>query len=477
MPTPANAINESVSGIVGFAGSGFVSSPVTQHDVLVGGATSSTITSVGPGTALQVLQSGGAGSDPAYSTATYPATTTINRLLYSSSNNVIGQITAGANGVLISDNSSIPSWLANGTAGQVLTANTGAPPSWQAGGGGGTLNTLTPDSGTSPVLPTGGTITIAGSGSITTVGGTNVLTVGLTGLTNHAVLIGAGTATITKVGPSATSGQVLQSRGAASDPSFSTAVYPTTTTVSEILYSSSANVITGITSIADGVLITSNSGVPSFLSNGTTGQVLKATTGSPPSWGAAAGTGTVVGPASSTDRAIATWNGTGGTALFDNSSATITSAGIQRNTLQPAFQASQTVSAPNATGDGTNVIISFAFVGVDQGSNFSAGTTFTCPVTGIYQFFASVGFNNLSAGHVGGEAVLFVNGSRYTTLFLINPYASQSLSGVGTPFLFQNGIFLGKFTAADTIQIQTTVYGSTKTVTVSSSIFSGMLLC
>ena len=49
----------------------------------------------------------------------------------------MGQITAANDGVLISSNTGVPSWLANsGTAGWVLTANTGAPPSWQAASGG-----------------------------------------------------------------------------------------------------------------------------------------------------------------------------------------------------------------------------------------------------------------------------------------------------------------------------------------------------
>jgi hypothetical protein len=85
----------------------------------------------GTATANQVLLSGSS-TTPAWSTATYPATTTINQLLYSSSANTIGGITAAANGVLISSNSNVPSWLANSaTAGYVLTANSGAPPSWQ----------------------------------------------------------------------------------------------------------------------------------------------------------------------------------------------------------------------------------------------------------------------------------------------------------------------------------------------------------
>lgn len=49
------------------------SQTITQYDVLVGGATS-TIGSVGPGSAGQILRSGGNAANPAYSTATYPAT-------------------------------------------------------------------------------------------------------------------------------------------------------------------------------------------------------------------------------------------------------------------------------------------------------------------------------------------------------------------------------------------------------------------
>ena len=47
--------------------------------------------------------------------------------------------------------------------------------------------------------------------------------------------------------------------------------------------------------VNNGVLITSSSGIPSLLANGTTGQVLTATTGSPPSWsGSIAGFTSVV---------------------------------------------------------------------------------------------------------------------------------------------------------------------------------------
>lgn len=130
-----------------------------------------------------------------------------------------------------------------------------------------------------------GNINVLGDGSITTVGSTNTITAQLTGLTNHAVLVGAGTTTITKVGPTATAGQVLQSAGSGADPAFSTATYPATTTINQVLYSSAANTVGGITAANDGVLISSNAGVPSWLANsGTAGFVLTANTGAPPSW-------------------------------------------------------------------------------------------------------------------------------------------------------------------------------------------------
>ena len=129
---------------------------LTNHGVVIGQGTSALVATAA-GSAGQVLQSGGASADPTYSTATYPAvatgtgtimradgtnwvattatypaTTTVSQILYSSSTNVVGGITTANNGVLVTNNTGVPSLLANGTAGQVLTANTGAPPSWQS---------------------------------------------------------------------------------------------------------------------------------------------------------------------------------------------------------------------------------------------------------------------------------------------------------------------------------------------------------
>ena len=62
----------------------------------------------GTAVAGRMLQSG-ASSAPAWSTATYPAITNINRILYSSAANTIGQITTSLNGILVTDGSGVPS--------------------------------------------------------------------------------------------------------------------------------------------------------------------------------------------------------------------------------------------------------------------------------------------------------------------------------------------------------------------------------
>jgi hypothetical protein len=109
-------------------------------------------------------------------------------------------------------------------------------------------------------------------------------------ITQYSTLVGAASNLITNIGPSATSNQVFQSGGSSANPAWSTATYPATTTINQILYSSAANTVSGLATGNNGVLITSATGVPSLLADGTTGQVLTATTGSPPSWGAAGGT-------------------------------------------------------------------------------------------------------------------------------------------------------------------------------------------
>ena len=77
-------------------------------------------------TALQMLQSG-SNAAPSWSTATWPATTTVNQILYSSSANVIGGITATASGAMYTNATGVPAFAAL-TDGQVLVGSTAGYP-------------------------------------------------------------------------------------------------------------------------------------------------------------------------------------------------------------------------------------------------------------------------------------------------------------------------------------------------------------
>lgn len=60
------------------------------------------------------------------------------------------------------------------------------------------------------------------------------------------------------------SGTVLQGAGLGTASAYSTATYPATTTVSQLLYSSATNTVGGLATANSGVLTTSASGVPSI---------------------------------------------------------------------------------------------------------------------------------------------------------------------------------------------------------------------
>lgn len=155
----------------------------------------------------------------------------------------------------------------------------------------GALKTLTGNTG-GAISPTANNINTVGTGSITIAGSGSTLTTQLTGLTANSVLYGLGTATIGLVA-SGTTGQVLQTNTGAA-PTFSTATYPSTTTVSQILYSSSTNVVAGLATANSATLVTTNAGVPVFSGTMTNGQMIIGSTGATPVAGTITSTGGTV---------------------------------------------------------------------------------------------------------------------------------------------------------------------------------------
>ena len=166
------ASSQPVFGTAVVAGGGTGQTTLTNHGVLVGAATSA-ITQLAAGSAGQVLQSGGASADPAYSTATFPTTATgtgtllradgtnwvattstypntnaVSTLLYASSANVMAALATANYGILNTDSSGVPSITASPTIG----VNSGA-----------TLVTIASNSATALALDNGvahGTIPI-----------------------------------------------------------------------------------------------------------------------------------------------------------------------------------------------------------------------------------------------------------------------------------------------------------------------------
>jgi hypothetical protein len=113
--TPATALLQATSLTLGWTGQlgltrgGTAASLTASNGGIVYSNASTLAILAGTATARQMLQSG-ASTTPAWSTTTWPATTTANRILYSSATSVIGEITSANSSVLVTDGSGVPSF-------------------------------------------------------------------------------------------------------------------------------------------------------------------------------------------------------------------------------------------------------------------------------------------------------------------------------------------------------------------------------
>jgi hypothetical protein len=136
--TPATSLLQAVSLTLGWSG---------QLGVTRGGTGASSVGANGT-----LAQSNG--SIYTFTTATYPSTTTANRLLYSSATNTVSDLATANSATLITDASGVPSWTGSMTNGQILIGSTSATP---------VLGTITGTAGIT-VTNGAGTITISGGG-------------------------------------------------------------------------------------------------------------------------------------------------------------------------------------------------------------------------------------------------------------------------------------------------------------------------
>lgn len=189
-------------------------SGITQYNVQTGGAANA-LNNVAPSATSGVpLISQGAASQPIFGTAVVAGGGT-------------GAVSFTAHGVLLGEGTSPIGVTAVGTTGQVLTGVTGADPVWASPAA--SSISITGDSGGAltgnAFTFTGGTtgLTFSGAGTTETLTGTLVVSNGGTGratLTNHGLLVGAGTTAITQLA-AASNGQLpIGSTGA--DPVLAT---------------------------------------------------------------------------------------------------------------------------------------------------------------------------------------------------------------------------------------------------------------
>ncbi len=188
--TPTTALLAATSLTLGWTGQlgltrgGTAASLTASNGGIVYSTASAMAILSGTATAGQILRSGSSAA-PSWSTATYPATTTINQLLYSSAANVIGGLATTNGGILNADSSGVPSMTVSPTLGvqqttrgSLILANTAAgafPATIQSSNVATVATTLTlpPDAGSSgSVLSTNGSGTltwasVAGTGDVT----------------------------------------------------------------------------------------------------------------------------------------------------------------------------------------------------------------------------------------------------------------------------------------------------------------------
>jgi hypothetical protein len=256
-------------------------SPLTTKGDLIGYSTQNVRLAVGTTNGMILQVNSGAATGLAWSTATYPTTTTANQILYSSSTNTVAGLSTLAGGVLVTDASSVPQFLTNpSAAGKVLQSGNAAIPTWSTPtypSASGSSGLFLISNGTNNVYSTSTIPTSAGStaGKILVSDGTNYVlstpTFPNASASSGKIIISNGTNWIasTPTFPSAagTSGNVLTSDGTnwISSPSEGTGTVSPGLINQLAWYSAAGTTVGGLTIVNSAVLTTTSGGVPTWV--------------------------------------------------------------------------------------------------------------------------------------------------------------------------------------------------------------------
>ena len=483
-------------------------------------ATSGTVTSITAGTGITLT--------PSPITSTGSVALTIPVAIANGGTNATSF--AVTDGTVYFDGTRLVTVAATGSAGQILTSNgIGLAPSFQPGAG--STITISTDTGgpttSGSFTLNGGTtgLTTNAVGTTISLGGDLVVANGGTGratLTNHGVLVGAGTAAITQLAVGATNTVLLGNTAA--DPSFG-AVPNAALANSSITLSNGNNItvtgspvslggtasfnLTGTT--AHAVQIGNAGGSLTSIAVGTTGQVLTGVSGADPVWASPATSGTVTSitagtgitltpsPITSTGSialtvpVVVSSGGTGAITLTSNgvllgngtSPVTATAAGTTGQVLTgvtgsaPTFQspASSSISITGDTG-GALTGTAFTFAGGTTGLSFGgSGSTETLTFAGITANGGTVSLAtdattstiNVGTG-AGAKTSTFGSASSTSATTVQSGSGVLNVTATGGALTINSGTgALGISTDASATTVSFATGGAVKTVTLGST--------
>lgn len=434
------SLTTAVSGILPLANGGTNANLTASNGGIAWSNASQLQILLGTPTAQQMLQSGASGA-PAWSTATWPATTTANQLLYSSSTSVVGEITTANSSVLVTNGSGAPSWSTTLPAHTVTTSVT-VPLIIGGSGTTGTILTLQTTSGTGTtdtIAFTGGTnggttfATLAAAGLRLTSAGSSAFAVGRQGgTTGPAFSVDASAGTQTAG---------LKVTGAALNGTVAVAVTDTSGATNLTIDALSTGTI-GIGTVSTGVVtITSGGTAPQG-----TGAYVRATSPSltTPALGAATATSLAINGAtigtnglavtgtvaisSTMTSGIHTIAGAGPQVVLGTNATTLGSIQMFGNTsgsvtLQPAAAAGSTTLTLPAT--------TTTLAGLAVAQTFTAAQTFTSATP---QLILGVNTTTLGSikmfGSTSGDATIQPTAVAGTSTVLTLPATTDTLAGI-----------------------------------------------
>jgi hypothetical protein len=163
-----------------------------------------------------------------------------------------------------------------------------------------------------------------------------------------------------------------------------------------------------------------------------------------------------------------------GAVLGTNDVFVFTNTGAITMPLQPAFGAKAALQS-DVTGDGTVYTITFTDAEYfDQNDDFDGTSTFTAPVAGLYQFNSDINTGGITASHTDGYITLSTSNRDYLSDF-VSPAAARSSSD---SYSFNMSILVD-MDVSDTAVMKITVSNDTKVIDIKAGnvFFNGYLAC